>query len=130
MKEPTKVNPADAAPTGTDAANEATMPSGDIVNETTAKQPNKPDAPPQVIGQTPGETPSPIFPDPEPAKKGERQVKVVLDTDYWPDENDRKLNGDTFKDDDRARSGSAIKVSATKAKELIAKGKAHIQVED
>lgn len=116
-KEPIKVNPADAAPTGTDSANEATMPTGDIINENAPKQPNNPDAPPQIIGQTPGETPRPIFPDPEPAKK-EKQIKVVLDSDFWPEEGERK------------RAGETVSIGRTKAQELIANGKAHIPLED
>lgn len=101
------------APTGTGAGNEATPPSGDIVNEKTPKQPNNPDAPPQVIGQTPGETPRPLFAAPEPAK-GEKKIKVVLDSDYWPEEGERR------------KAGEALSIPASKAKELIQTGKAHI----
>jgi hypothetical protein len=92
------------------------LPSGDIVNENTPKQPNNPDAPPQVIGQTPGETPRVIFKDAEP-KKGEKQVEIVLHADYWSDEGRQKV-------------GAVVSVPYSKAKELMQAGKAHLPLGD
>jgi hypothetical protein len=69
--------------------------------------------PPEVVGITPGETPQPIQATVEP-KSNEKSVKVVLDADYWPEEGDRRL------------AGSALDVPSSKAKELIATGKAHL----
>ncbi|KQS79038.1 hypothetical protein ASG25_10655 [Rhizobium sp. Leaf384] len=108
-------NAADAnlAPTGTDGTSGIVAPTGDITAETTPKQPANADAPPQVIGQTPGETPRALFAAPETVK-GEKQIAVVLDADYWEADGDRKT------------AGSGVTVSATKAKELIQNGKAHL----
>lgn len=106
-------DPATPSPTGTDRADYVSPPTGDITAENTPKQPDNPDAPPQVIGQTPGETPRPILASAEPVK-GEKKIKVVLDADYWPEEGERR------------KAGEGLAIPASKAKELIQAGKAHL----
>lgn len=70
-------------------------------------------APPEVIGTTPGPSPTSITkPAPAKAKKGERMIDVKLKVDYWPMEDQRK------------EAGSIVSVPLQKAKELVAQGKA------
>ncbi|PWE57136.1 hypothetical protein DEM27_05710 [Metarhizobium album] len=68
-------------------------------------------APPKVVDVTPG--PSPVsVPETVKPKGGEKQIDIKLKVDYWPVEDQRK------------EAGSVVKIPLSKAKELIAQGKA------
>lgn len=68
-------------------------------------------SPPKVEGVTPG--PSPVsIPETVKPKGGEKQIDIKLKVDYWPVEDQRK------------EAGSVVKVPLSKAKELVAQGKA------
>lgn len=70
-------------------------------------------APPEVVGTTPGPSPTSITKAEKPtAKKGEKQIDIKLKVDYWPAE------------DQRQEAGSVVRVPMAKAKELVAQGKA------
>lgn len=109
---PTPVDPgpqAPSQPTGTDTTN-------GTPTERPASVANA--APPPVAGITPGETPSVILVDaPAPTKK-EKEVDVVLKVAYWPEEDVRKEPGET------------ITVPISKAKVLIAQGKAEVPLSE
>lgn len=85
------------------------------VASTTDQAPIVPEgaAPPKVEGIGPGETPSPILATEEPKAK-EKNRKVRLKFDFWPEEGVRKS------------AGEVISLPSSKAKELIDQGKAEI----
>ena len=71
-----------------------------------------PDAPPpEVVGVTPGPTPTSLVKS-EPPKAKEKTAKVILTADYWPEE------------DKRVSAGESIDLPVSKARELIITGKA------
>lgn len=84
------------------------------VASTTQQAPIDPKAaPPKVEGITPGDTPSPILATEEPKGK-EKNRKVRLKVDYWPEEGVREP------------AGKVLALPSSKAKELIDQGKAEL----
>lgn len=85
---------------------------------TTQQAPENPNAPPpEVVGITKGDTPSPILADLEPKKK-EREVEVLLKAAYWS------------ADDVRHEIGEKVTLGMSKAKQLISQGKAEIPLSE
>lgn len=81
-------------------------------NATPAPVVSDPDAPPpEVVGVTPGPTPTSLVKS-EPPKANEKKAKVVLKVDYWPEE------------DKRIKAGETIELPVSKAREMILAQKA------
>lgn len=98
------------APTGTEAADD------DEDDTVGMVPPSSPPPPPEAVTTTPGPTPAPVIQPVPNTKPKEKQIDILLKADYWPVENDRR------------EAGSLVKVPMSKAKELIAQGKAEVSL--